>query len=320
MSLTIPGRELAVWRHQAIREAVAAAVSPQEVDWFLQEVTELDRLSLRLESFRERTVTLKRPLTVLTEQWQHRLQERIPLQYLVGTAPWRDFKLQVSPAVLIPRPETEQLIDLAKSAVEQSPLAAGPWVDLGTGSGAIALGLAAAFPHATVHAVDCSQAALTIAQENAARLGLEHRIRFYLGSWWSPLEELKGQVCGLVANPPYIPTALIAELQPEVAHEPQLALDGGQDGLSHIRHLVHSAPHYLVPGGIWLVEMMAGQGEAVRHLLAQQGSYSQIQIIPDLAGLDRYALAQVSNPVTSVDDSSLAASDFVNQSSQKTYS
>ena len=96
----------------------------------------------------------------------------------------------------------------------------------------------------------------------------------------------------MVSNPPYIPTALIAQLQPEVAqHEPHLALDGGTDGLDCIRHLIATAPDYLRPGGIWLIEMMAGQAETVKHLLQERGSYERIQIFPDLAGIERFALA-----------------------------
>jgi release factor glutamine methyltransferase len=216
------------------------------------------------------------------------------VQYVLGVTPWRHFSLQVSPAVLIPRPETELLIDLAKQAVQDSPIAdlgSGHWVDLGTGSGAITLGLADALPRAIIHGVDRSPAALAIAQQNADKLGLTARLHFYQGSWWSPLASLAGQVSGMVSNPPYIPTVSLAGLQPEVIeHEPLLALDGGHDGLEHIRHLVSTAPTYLRAGGIWLIEMMAGQAEDVVQLLEQQGSYQRIQVFSDLAGIDRFVL------------------------------
>ena len=291
--LEVQGEQLSLWRHKAIESAIAARISPKEVDWLLQELTGLSSLSLRL-GIKEQTIAMKQPLPVLSQLWQRRLKERVPVQHLVGETPWRHFSLKVSPDVLIPRPETEFLIDLVHDAVKASPaphIASRHWVDLGTGSGAIALGLAEVLPKATIHAVDCTQAALDLAQENAIRLGFE-QIQFYLGSWWSPVQFLQGQVGGMVSNPPYIPSSLITQLQPEVAlHEPHLALDGGKDGLSCIRHLVETAPEYLQAGGIWLIEMMAGQGEKVAQLLHQQGSYYQIQIIPDLAGRDRYALA-----------------------------
>lgn len=292
----VSGQQLSRWREQAQQEALKAGVSPAEVDWLLQEVAGIDSLALRLELFKVRLhIPLKKSLSVLTQLWQQRLQKRLPVQYLVGVTPWRHFSLQVSKDVLIPRPETEILIDLTLEAIAASSnpdISLGDWVDLGTGSGAIAIGLAEVLPHATIHAVDCSVAANAIAIANAKNLGFGERIKFYQGSWWSPLGILKGQVSGMVSNPPYIPTTLIAQLQPEVAHhEPHLALDGGCDGLESIRHLINTSPDYLRPGGIWLIEMMAGQAESVTQLLNEQGSYHKIQIFPDLAGIDRFALA-----------------------------
>ena len=203
--------------------------------------------------------------------------------------------LKVSPAVLIPRPETEYIIDIAVEAIKNSPtteLELGEWADLGTGSGAIALGLAEAFNRAIIHAVDCSPDALAIAQLNAENLGLQERIQFYQGSWLSPLLDLKGKLSGMVSNPPYIPSSEIPQLQAEVAnHEPHIALDGGIDGLDSIRYLIENAPDYLRPGGIWLIEMMTGQADTVVKLLQEQGGYFQIQIYPDFAGINRFALA-----------------------------
>jgi len=108
------------------------------------------------------------------------------------------------------------------------------------------------------------------------------------------MEKLRGKISGAISNPPYIPTEAIADLQPEVVkHEPHLALDGGEDGLQCIRHLIETSPQYLHSGAIWLVEMMAGQGEMVAVMLEQQGSYRNIKLLPDLAGIDRFALAEI---------------------------
>jgi release factor glutamine methyltransferase len=291
----VMGFELWQWRQTAREQAIAADVPLSEIDWLLQTLAGLDRLALRLESFKNQgAIELRLPLTALTELWQQRLEARTPVQYLAGVTSWRQFTLQVSPAVLIPRPETEILIDLAMMAVQSSlvDLAQGHWADLGTGSGAIALGLADAFPQATVHAVDSSLAALAIAQQNAQGLSLAEQIQFYHGSWFQPLTPLRGKLSGMVSNPPYIPGHIVPNLQPEVArHEPWLALDGGTDGLDCIRQLVAIAPAYLQSGGLWLVEMMAGQATTVASLLQQQGEYRDIQIYPDLAGIDRFALA-----------------------------
>ncbi|MDX2216926.1 MAG: peptide chain release factor N(5)-glutamine methyltransferase [Oculatellaceae cyanobacterium bins.114] len=292
---TVSGLALWQWRAAARQQTIAAKVPIAELDWFLQAIADLDRLSLRLETFKERSqIVLKISFVDLQQRWQQRLQEQVPVQYLAGTTPWRQLTLKVAPGVLIPRPETEGIIDLALMAIADHPpdFAQGHWVDLGTGSGAIAIGLADALPHATLHAVDCSAAALAIAQENAQTLGFASRIHFYQGHWFDPLAHLAGQLSGMVSNPPYIPHPLIPTLQPEVdRHEPHLALDGGPDGLDAIRYLIAIAPRYLKPDGIWLIEMMAGQADSVTHLLQQQGQYGDISIHRDLAGLERFALA-----------------------------
>ncbi len=277
-----------MWQwYRGVRSDITAA------EWLLSALTDVDKLSLRLGTLIDRpAVQLDRPWSEILDLWQQHLDRRVPLQYLVGTTPWRDWELQVSPAVLIPRPETELIIDLVlehTSAARQIS----HWLDLGTGSGAIAIGLAAALPQATIHAVDCSDAALTIARQNITNAGLIDHIQLYQGSWWQPLSHLSGQVMGMVSNPPYIPTMLVPDLQPEVAlYEPHLALDGGTDGLVAIRQLVNTAPDFLVAGGLWLVEMMAGQGMAVVELLERQGQYQDIQIINDWAGLDRFVVAR----------------------------
>ena len=287
--LIVSGLQLWQWRNTAHQAAIATDVPPMEVDWLLQEVAGLDRLALRLESFKNcPQIQMQLPLEELDQLWQRRLNDRLPVQYIAGVTPWRHFQIAVSSAVLIPRPETECLIDLVAAASGVS----GHWADLGTGSGAIAVGLADVLPKATIHAVDYSLEALAIAQANAHNLGFADQIKFYQGSWWEPLVFLKGQFSGMVSNPPYIPTSTLPTLQPEVVnHEPHLALDGGSDGLDCIRHLIEISPSYLQPGGVWLIEMMAGQADAVRKLLQNQGSYCKIQIHADLAGIERFAMA-----------------------------
>ncbi|ELR99496.1 peptide chain release factor N(5)-glutamine methyltransferase [Gloeocapsa sp. PCC 73106] len=290
---SITGLELKYWRISAIAKAKLLGIEAGEVDWLLQRVTTLTKLDLRLESYQHRQDILSRKsLRELTQLWQQRLTARVPLQYLAGYTHWRDFDLKVSPDVLIPRPETEAIVDLALEAIASSPeLATGTWVDLGTGSGAIALALAQVLPKSTIYATDVSHTALNIAKENAKMLDLEARIIFKQGSWWSPLEHLQGQVSGMVANPPYIPTYMIPQLQSEVSlHEPHLALDGGDDGLMCLKHLLETAPLYLRSGGIWLSEIMMGQSPRLVEMLANQGSYHQIQAFTDLAGSDRFVL------------------------------
>jgi release factor glutamine methyltransferase len=316
-SALITGRQLWEWRRWAVGIAHSHGISDYEVDWLLQSVASLDRLTLRLASIgNEQSIKISIPLDRLSALWLDRVNDRKPVQYLVGKTFWRDFELVVSPDVLIPRPETESIIDIAVAA-SNSIQQQGIWVDLGTGSGAIAIGLAKTLLDAEIHAVDYSDKALKIAQINANRLGLIdapsvgvganlpldttsdlkqscQRIHFSQGSWWSSLAHLRGKVAGMLSNPPYIPSEEVLRLQPEVAdHEPHLALDGGLDGLAAIRILVNTAPEYLQPGGIWLVEMMVGQGVAIVDLLVKQGRYTDIEIIDDLAGLDRFVLARL---------------------------
>jgi len=291
-SHNISGQDLSCWYQQAKQAAIANNIDPNELDWLIETITSVDKLSLRLGTFpKESQVNSNTSLSELNRLWQQRLQEGLPVQYLVETVFWRRFQLKVTPAVLIPRPETELIIDIA----QENNLITKPgqnWVDLGTGSGAIAFGLADIFPQATIHAVDLSWDALKIAQENGHNLKLEQNIQFYQGSWWSPLEFLKGKVAGMISNPPYIPTSDLNSLQPEVVnHEPHLALDGGEDGLDDIRYLVATAPNYLVSDGLWLIELMVGQAKVVVELLKQQGEYYDVKVFSDLAGIERFVLA-----------------------------
>jgi release factor glutamine methyltransferase len=301
----VSGEDLWQWRQSARQSTLAALYNAhphsevlvkehiQELDWLLTAVAAVDRLSLKLETYRAYPViAVEISLPHLSVLWQRRLTEQVPVQYLLGRTDWRDFTLTVAPGVLIPRPETELLIDLALAAFSQAEPTPTHWADLGTGSGAIALALAKSFPHASLHAVDTSATALNIAKQNAKRLGLTEQVQFYQGDWLDPLIHLKGKLKGIVSNPPYIPSAIVPTLQPEIAyHEPHLALDGGADGLDAIRAIVLQAPNFLKSGGVLLLEMMMGQSEAVYRLLEQSGYYRNIQIHPDLAGIQRFAQA-----------------------------
>lgn len=294
--VSISGRELYSWRKQAIKQAIDNNIDPKDVDWLLQVITDLGSLSLTMGTFQDKSqINSSKSLLKLDELWQRRLIERVPVQYLAETVFWRRFQLKVNSAVLIPRPETELIIDIALDANQRSNCSQNleqHWVDLGTGSGAIALGLADSFPQATIHAVDTSLDALKVAQENAIALNLTDNICFYHSNWWEKLSSFQGKICGMVSNPPYIPTTQVKQLQPEVSqHEPHLALDGGTDGLNDIRYLIKSAPQYLVSGGIWLIEIMIGQSDMVVDLLNQQGEYYDIEVLSDLNGIDRFVLA-----------------------------
>lgn len=265
-----------------------------ELDWLILRLTNLDKLDLRLRSPNIAQKITPELLTKLDQLWQKRLSDRLPVQYLAGSVTWRDLELQVTPAVLIPRPETELIIDIIAEHCQDTIYQNGIWVDLGTGSGAITIALAQHFPHAEIHAVDFSESALAIAQTNAHNN--RQQVEFHHGSWFEPLAKLNLQkrLVGLVSNPPYIPSDEVLNLQPEVtSHEPHSALDGGKDGLDDIRELVDTAPAYLISGGFWIIEMMQGQAEIVRSLLQANGKYKNIQTHQDYSGIDRFISAQI---------------------------
>ena len=286
--------EFVLWLAQAKQAAIVHSIPLAELDWLLLGVTDLDRLSLKFETYKTRSyIQCEWSFATLQAKWHQRIDNNVPVQYLVGRTPWRQFDLIVSDAVLIPRPETECIIDLVAETIAKSPeLATGNWVDLGTGSGAIAIALADLMPNASIHAVDTSLDALAIAKLNVEQLNNGDRIQFYHGNWFEPVAHLRGKLSGMVSNPPYIPSKEVLGLQPEVAdHEPHLALDGGEDGLDCLRHLVMTAPEYLVPSGLWIVEMMMGQMDMVVELLENTG-YESIVRSRDLAGVERFAIGR----------------------------
>lgn len=291
----VSGEEFARWYATARQRAIAHGIEPGELDWLLQGWTDLDRLTLRLQDFAHREIALQETWENIQRGWGRRVEEKYPVQYLLGHTRWRNFDLKVTRDVLIPRPETELIIDIVQNQSDQWGLrdSSDHWVDLGTGSGALALGLASLFPHALVHGVDCSAPALAIARENAENNQLGDRIQFYQGHWWEPLEHLRGEIRGMVSNPPYIPQAELPQLQPEVIkHEPLLALDGGPNGLEAVGQLIRRSPAYLKPGGFWLVEIMGGQAPIVAELLRASGAYQDIQIDRDLGGIERFVSAR----------------------------
>lgn len=220
---------------------------------------------------------------------------REPVAYLTGVREFWSLPLRVTPAVLIPRPETETLVETVLGCLADR--ARGPLMlaDVGTGSGAIAIALAIELPEARLVAVDVSAEALAVAEENARRFRVERRVTFLQGDWTAPLfaAQLAGALDVLVANPPYIPTLDLATLDPEVSRfEPPLALDGGPDGLTFHRELAAHAPRLLRPGGWLAVEVGAGQGDAVRSLLASAPDLGVHPVVRDLARRDRVCLAR----------------------------
>ena len=283
----LEGASLLSWRRRQLQRGGRRV----DFDWLLDLAGGLSWPSLqRLLVEPQRTVQLKASMKDLEQIWGHHLDQAIPLQHLVGRCPWRDLELAVSAAALIPRQETEVLVDLALEAIAGMSLER--WADLGTGSGAIAVALSRAMPATPGHAVDLSPDALALARTNLEALAPKGKWHLHQGRWWEPLEPWWGHIDLVVCNPPYIPSDLIHNLDPVVRdHEPHLALAGGIDGLQAIREVVAEACRALAPGGWILIEHHHDQSAPVLNLLKQAG-LSSIRAARDLEGVNRFALAR----------------------------
>lgn len=226
--------------------------------------------------------------TAAFDELIERRAAREPLQHLTGLAPFRHLELRVGPGVFVPRPETEIVAQLAIDALRATPDAEPIAVDLGTGSGAIALAMATEVPHARVHAAENSVDAFVWATENFAALAPQARIVFV--DLASAFPELDGQVAVLVSNPPYVPDAAVPR-DPEVRlWDPPSALYGGEDGLDVVRTLSEVGMRLLRPGGTLVIEHGEWQGAPIRGLLARDG-WRATATHPDLTMRDRATTA-----------------------------
>jgi release factor glutamine methyltransferase len=273
-----------LWRTGAAILAKAGISNfENESVWILESALGLDRLALHLR----RNEAIEEPDLGHAMTLLERRTTREPLQYVLGTQEFCGLDFQVTPDVLIPRPETELLVEVVrhKCAGMSGALIA----DVGTGSGCVAIALARALPTAILYATDRSPQALSLAQENAKRHGVLDRVTFLLGDLLSPLQKLGlyGRFVAIASNPPYIAEDELMALQPEVRFEPRMALDGGNDGLLFHRRLVYEASDFLQPDGILAIEV--GEGQAI-HVsgLAQDGeNYYNTQTFQDMAGIER---------------------------------
>ncbi len=266
------------------RAQLASSATPDlDAQALLQHVLEVDRASLFTHPERE----------VIPAQWQ-RLQDALrrreagePIAYISGSKGFYDGEIEVSPAVLVPRPETELLLEAALRLIDEGELAA--VADIGTGSGALALTFARHRPRCQVYACDISAAALQVARRNAERQ--KASLTFCQGDLAEPLIQRGIKLDLLLANLPYIPSAELARL-PVSHYEPRLALDGGADGLGLIRRLLAQLPGVCRPGASVLLEIGADQGAAVAELVLEALGVD-CAISPDYAGLDRVASFQL---------------------------
>ena len=234
---------------------------------------------------------LKHNLDYLESIWEEHLFNSSPIQYLCRTTFWRDLKLEVTDKVLIPRPETELIIDIVFKIFGKNSQKLF-FAELGTGSGAISIALALAYPLWEGIATDIDQSALEVAIKNYMNSSEHSNLRFFCGHWWTPFESFKGKLDLAISNPPYIPRDTYKNLPKEVKNfEPEIALLGGEDGLKHIREIIQRAPIFLKEKGWLILENHFDQGEKVKQLFIQN-RFTSVKIVKDLSGVGRFTIGR----------------------------
>ena len=215
--------------------------------------------------------------------------EKIPVAYLVAQKEFMGLNFVVTPEVLIPRPDTEILTQIAIEKL--SNFNAPTFLDIGTGSGAICISILKYVKNSSAAAVDISQDAINVAKFNAEKFGVDDRVNFFVGNLFEPLRGQKFHA--IISNPPYIPNAEIKNLQAEVQREPEIALDGGVDGLDFYRRIVDDAPNFLFDGGFLAVEIGINQAADVKNIF--QKNFTDVEIIRDLANIERVIIGIYEN-------------------------
>ncbi len=234
---------------------------------------------------------LKKNLEFLESVWDDHLLNSCPVQYLCEITFWRDLKLKVTNKVLIPRPETELIVDIVFNIFSKKSEKLF-FAELGTGSGAISIALALSYPLSKGLATDIDQDVLEIAAKNYINSSKQSNLKFFCGDWWSPLESFKGKLDFAISNPPYIPRDTYEKLPKEVKNfEPKVALLGGEDGLKHIREIIQKAPLFLKERGWLILENHHDQGEKVKQLLIKN-KFTSIQILNDFSGIGRFTIGR----------------------------
>ena len=287
ISKLINGNNFLQWRKKMILKGGRKV----DFDWLLDMAAGISWSKLQnIILHPEHSFSLEIKTDELEVIWESHLKDQTPLQYLISKCPWRDFELEVSSGVLIPRQETEFLIDLSLKKV--SNLKFGRWADLGTGSGPIAISLAKSLPDWKGHAVDISKEALEIAKRNFKSIVPNKNVKFSLGDWWKPLQKWWGSFDLVVSNPPYIPSDLIGKLEPVVRnHEPRIALDGGEDGMNASKKIIIGASHGLAKGGWLILEHHFDQSEKIINFMKDIGM-EDVFFEKDLHGIKRYAICR----------------------------
>jgi release factor glutamine methyltransferase len=264
-------------------EAAGLPTARVDAEWLLAGLLGVGRVAVRLGLGQAAPA----PLAERYAQAVSRRARREPLQRILGWEEFRGVRVRLTDAVLVPRPETETLVEWALALLPPPTGGRLSAIDVGTGSGCVACALAAERPDLDVVAIDISPAAAAVARENVRALDLAKRVRVIAADLLDGLDGLRADL--IVSNPPYLPSALMPELPPEVQiHEPRLALDGGPDGLDVIRRLARAARRAVRPSGVLVIETAGDdQAWAAAALLGEAG-WSQVAVRADLTGTDRF--------------------------------
>ncbi len=284
----ISARKFLLWKEKQLKKGG----DPQLFSLLLDSLGGLSKKELNFLKIKsEKNLKLKIDLDLLETFWDKHLLSSIPIEYLSGISYWRDLKLEVSNKVLIPRPETELIIDIVSRKFENKKEKI-TFVDLGTGSGAISIALALANPCWQGIATDIDKNALEIASRNFSNISNQSNLKFFNGNWWEPLENFKGQINLAIANPPYIPQATYEKLPIEVKNfEPKNALLGGEDGLDHIKEIVQYASSYLKKKGWLLIENHFDQASRVKQLFIKS-RFTDVEVLKDFSGIGRFTIGR----------------------------
>ena len=286
--LIISAEKFLLWREKQILKGG----DRESLDLLIDSLGGISNTELSLIKIKsEKNIKLKINLELLESIWEKHLDTSTPIQYLSGISYWRDLKLEVSNKVLIPRPETELIIEIALERFNNKDKNI-TFVDLGTGSGAISIALALANPMWDGVATDIDKNAIEIASRNFANCTNQSNLKFYCGNWWDPLKNFKGKIDLAIANPPYIPKDTYKKLSIEVKKfEPKIALLGGEDGLDHIKEIIINAPFYLKEKGYLLLENHFDQGNKVKKILRENG-FTSVKVLKDLSGIGRFTIGR----------------------------
>ena len=286
--LCISVKEFLLWK----KKQLSKGGDQQSLEFLLDCIGGISTSDLNLKILNPKgNLHLKKNLEFLESVWEDHLFKSCPIQYLCGITYWRDLKLKVTNKVLIPRPETELIVDIVFNIFKKKSEKL-LFAELGTGSGAISIALALAYPFSDGLATDVDQDALEIATKNYINFSNQSNLKFYCGNWWSPLESCKGKLDLAISNPPYIPRDTYEKLPKEVKNfEPKVALLGGEDGLEHIREIIQKAPLFLKEKGWLILEIHFDQSEKVKQLLIKN-KFTSIKIVKDLSGIGRFTIGR----------------------------